>query len=286
MISKTCKVLENKRLAPGTYTMVLDGRGISSTAVPGQFIMLGTGKGTGGPLLKRPFSIHRIGPNEKISVLYRVVGQGTELLSKAQPNDELAVIGPLGRGFDSSLAKSVAYLVAGGIGAAPMFALAEVLMQKVELKIFYGVKFANEYVDVFEELLSASEKNAEFSMGGYGEAIEKSDEQDKNRVELIKASEDGLLERAGLVTDYLALALHSDPAPVYACGPKPMLAKVAELADSVGVEAQVSLEAHMACGIGACLGCVAELEPGNEKSPNYGRVCKEGPVFNTREVKW
>ena len=72
--------------------MVLVGQGISSAVRPGQFIMLGTGKGAGAPLLKRPFSIHRIGPDENISILYRVVGQGTKMLSKARPGDELAAI--------------------------------------------------------------------------------------------------------------------------------------------------------------------------------------------------
>lgn len=215
----------------------------------------------GGPLLKRPFSLHRIGPDDEISILYRVAGVGTELMSRLRPDDDIEILGPLGNGFRVIRDLSTAYLVAGGIGVAPMTALIDSFSVSTKIHLFYGAMTAGELI---------TEKYPDY----FGK-----------RVILEACTDDGSACRMGLATDLLEEALQKTPAPLYACGPRPMLAAVAAIAEKYNVEAQVSLEAHMACGMGACLGCATEMKSDKE-SPVYARVCMEGPVFAAEEVKW
>ncbi len=253
-----CLVLENTELATDTYLMRLDAPVIAENGSPGQFVMVRTSpapESGGGPLLKRPFSIHRLGPGGEIALLYRVVGLGTQCLSSIGAGNRLEVLGPLGRGFTLPATLPRAYLVGGGMGLAPLLALAEALADRTEVNLFYGAKTR-------DEMLPLSYL-AHF------------------RSELRLATEDGTNGYHGLVTDPLALALRLKPAPIFTCGPRPMLAAVAELAASAGVQAQVSLEAHMACGLGACLGCVT---PSSDSG--YKRVCLDGPVFLSEVIKW
>jgi dihydroorotate dehydrogenase electron transfer subunit len=168
-------------------------------------------------------------------------------------------MGPLGQGFVLTDDLKGAYLVGGGIGVAPLVELAVQMSEAVVATLFYGERFGRMVVpDRYLEVDS---------------------------VERVLATEDGRRGLAGLVTEPLAEALARRPAPVFACGPRAMLAEVARLAEQAGVEAQVSLEAHMACGLGACLGCVTEIKTKN-KAPAYARVCLEGPVFRAEEIKW
>lgn len=252
-----CRVVENRRLADRIFLLRLEAPAIAKAGIPGQFVMVRTGPAPqeGGPLLKRPFSIHRLGPGDEIALLVQVVGVGTGLLSRAAAGEALEVLGPLGRGFVRPDSLPRAYLVAGGIGAAPMLALAEAMDGETELTLFYGARTE-------EELLSAYHRDF------FGSR-------------LVLCTEDGSEGLPGLVTAPLAAALEREPAPVFACGPRPMLAEAAAAAVRAGVPAQVSLEAHMACGLGVCLGCAVETI-----SPGYARVCVEGPVFPAEEVKW
>lgn len=253
-----CPVLENRKLARQTYLMRLEAPAVARSGVPGQFVMVRTGPDPdrgGSPLLKRPFSLHRLGPNDEISLLYRVVGVGTGLLSQVRPGESLELLGPLGHGFRPASTLPVAYLVGGGIGVAPMMALAENLALDTAVTVFYGERSAadclpDDYVDRFPG-------------------------------RIVLTTDDGTAGAHGLVTGPLADALSAHPAPVFACGPRPMLAAVAALAARFGVEAQVSLEAHMACGMGACLGCATRVA-----EDAYARVCVEGPVFRAEEVRW
>ena len=255
-----CPVLENTPIAAGIFLLRLRAPRIASEGVPGQFVMVRTGpdpeKG-GSPLLKRPFSIHGFGADGDIALLVRMVGVGTGLLARTRPGDSLEILGPLGRGFVPPEAPSRVYLVAGGVGLAPLLPLTETMpgCEKV--------------------LLVGARSGAEIPPAEYLA-------REGTRVELI--TEDGSLGRRGLVTDLLAEALDRAPGPVYACGPRPMLAAVADLARRYGVEAQVSLEAHMACGMGACLGCATGLA--GPDRPAYARVCMEGPVFRAEEIQW
>ncbi|MBW1709219.1 MAG: dihydroorotate dehydrogenase electron transfer subunit [Deltaproteobacteria bacterium] len=261
---KNCQVLENRQLMEGTYLMRLRAPEIAAAAKPGQFVMVRTGSEPleGGPLLRRPFSLHRLNSSGEISLLYRVIGVGTRIMGGVEPGRELEIMGPLGRGFDFSEAKEQSYLVAGGIGLAPMIALAEAMGDR-KSKFFYGARTSKE-VDVFLALIR----------------------QTPYEGELVLTSEDGLKAAKGMVTGPLAVALEEEPAQLFACGPRLMLARVAVLAREAGVRAQVSLEANMACGLGACLSCAVERASGEESGPVYSRVCFEGPVFFAEEVRW
>jgi len=249
---------------PGTFLMRLQAPEIAATANPGQFVMIQTGPQPEkrGPLLRRPFSLHRISASGEIALLYRVVGTGTKLMAEMQSRDELEIMGPLGRGFDLSMAAPQSYLVAGGIGLAPMVALAEALKDQ-RSSFFYGARTSQE-IDVFWALIRQTAYKGEISV----------------------TAENGISVPQGMVTEPLAEALSANPAPIFACGPRPMLARVAELARWAGVPAQVSLEARMACGLGACLSCAVELAKEKQSGSLYSRVCCEGPVFPAEEVKW
>ena len=255
-------VLENVRAADKTYLMKLRAPEVSKGKA-GQFVMVRCGSRPemgGGPLLKRPFSVHGFGADGSISLLYRVTGFGTGLLSGVKSGDRVEVMGPLGRGFKIPAEAGLVYLVAGGIGLAPFLALSEALPQSAKAVLFYGVRHGSELLD--EPYL----KNI--------------------RAEAMVACEDGTVGRRGLVTELLAEALEKEPAPIFACGPKLMLAATASLAARSGVDCQVSLEAHMACGMGACLGCVVEARGSEPSKPTYTRVCLEGPVYRAEEVRW
>jgi dihydroorotate dehydrogenase electron transfer subunit len=254
-------VLQNTKVAADTWLMRLESPHLAQNARPGQFVMVAPSTSSvpgAGPLLKRPFSLHRIKPDNEIHLLYRVVGLGTRMLSDVRVGQGLEVLGPLGRGFRWPADLRKAYLVAGGIGLAPLLALADALPPEAEVTLFYGARTA-------AELLSAE------LLGKLGQNT-------------IVTTDDGSAGQAGLITVPLAEALEKSPAPVFACGPHPMLAEIARLALQYGVSAQVSMEASMACGLGACLGCVIEAK-GSEET-NYVRVCREGPVFDAGEVQW
>lgn len=264
VFDELCRVTDNSKVGPAVHRMDLESPNIASNAQPGQFVMVRLGSGQDVPFLRRPFSLHRIGSDGRISLLYRIVGWGTEIMGELNNGDCLQVLGPLGRGFDLEAASDSAYIAAGGMGVAPMLALAEALAGKTALKIFYGVKIGSEGIDVFSKLL-----------------------EDHTKVELNKISESGDLDHEGMVTDHLEIALASQKKPIFACGPRPMLKTIAQLAQSAGVCAQVSMEERMACGLGACLGCVTEkAEKHQTPGSLYTRVCKEGPVFNVEDVKW
>ncbi|MBW2623474.1 MAG: dihydroorotate dehydrogenase electron transfer subunit [Deltaproteobacteria bacterium] len=259
-----CPIIENTRVASNTFLMRMAAPEIAKNIRPGQFVMVHTSvEPRANPLLRRPFSIHRTTLEGEMFILYRPVGSETGRMSKMGPGEKLKVLGPLGNGFDLGLAEREAYLVAGGVGLAPIWALAEALQGKAETRLFYGLRSADEVVD--------------FISGASGPV---------QPDEVIITTEDGSAGTGGLVTEPLAKALESRPAPVFACGPRPMLAAIAALAREAGVKAQVSLEERMACGMGLCMSCSVETADSTSAEPAYIRVCKEGPVFNAEEVKW
>lgn len=236
-------------------------------AEPGQFAGLKVSK-TRDPLLRRPLSIYDQGPGDgMLRFLYRLAGKGTRLLADFREGEDVDLIAPLGRGFslEGLTPKSRALLVAGGVGAAPLYFLARKLQEKkVPITFILGGQRAAD--------LSFRGKIA--AALGEGLAI---------------TTEDGSLGRRGLVTgplrDLLGEKQGFNSLHIFACGPGPMLREVARLAREMGeFPLQVSLEAVMACGFGACLGCVcpAGREEGSEA---YRRVCKEGPVFFAGEVE-
>lgn len=248
--------------------MVIYAPGIAKEAKPGQFVHLRCQDSTE-PFLRRPFSFHEIN-HKNFAILYRVIGQGTNLLAKKRKGDLIDVLGPLGNGFDITPATSdqrlATILVAGGMGVAPLLALAERLSFSVE-------RIAER--DKIIVLLGAKTKAAVLC------------EKDFRKLGLkVKiATDDGSKGYKGLVTDLLKKVLKgatSDQrrATIYACGPQPMFKELARISRGLRISVQASLEENMACGVGACLGCPVETKAG------YKQVCKDGPIFNLREIQW
>lgn len=254
------RILSNKRLGREHYLMRFEAGPIAKTAKPGQFIHLRCSDKVN-PLLRRPFSIHKTA-GKTLYILYQLVGRGTEILAKKKTGEYLDIIGPLGNGFSYSRAKSAnSILVAGGIGIAPILMLARKLIQYQKgagILLLVGAK---------TKRLILCERD--FKTLGIGVKI---------------STDDGSYGWRGMVTELLEDRLSanrcSSPAIIYACGPEKMLKKVAEISRRHDMKAQGSLEKNMACGVGACLGCVVTTRSG------YQRVCKEGPVFDLDEIIW
>ncbi len=222
----------------------------------GQFSMLAAAERWGGgeeerPFLPRAFSIARHSGGEA-HYLLEDVGPGTSRLAELGPGDQLWVTGPLGRGFRAPEAGRRALLVGGGVGIAPL----AILQDQLEA--------GGEPVSV---LLGFRDGARVAGAGLLRDAR--------------LASDDGSAGHHGLVTDLLARELEADPAAVvYACGPAAMLEAVRAICERAGVAAQLALEAGMACGFGACYGCVVPRRGGG-----YLRVCIDGPVIDAAELE-
>jgi NAD(P)H-flavin reductase len=219
---------------------------------PGQFAMLAAVEHWGGgederPFLPRAFSVARFADGEA-HFLLEDVGPGTQRLTEMEPGDALWALGPLGRGFDAPTDGRRALLVGGGVGIAPLAILQDTLAERATALLGFRDRARAEGA----ALLSGA------------------------RV----ATDDGSVGHHGLVTELLADELARDPlAVVYACGPAPMLESVRALCERTSVPAQLALEAGMACGFGACFGCVVPRRGGG-----YLRVCVDGPVIDAAEL--
>ncbi len=251
------RIISNKELKPGCFRMAIEAPAIAKAAKPGQFLHIRCGDSSD-PLLRRPVSIHRIG-KRSVEILYNVVGKGTDILSKKKAGERLDIIGPLGTGFAVyKKSGSVRVLVAGGMGVAPLLGLAEELKKRKDKCIaILGAKTKNHILC-----------DREFKKIG---------------AEVHIATEDGSLGKKCLATDLAREIIRSKrykwhEVCIYAAGPIGMIKALCKLMEGCSLESQVSLEEKMACGLGACLGCVVDTQTG------YKRVCKDGPVFRLCEV--
>lgn len=243
--------------AAHTYIVDLLCPGIAKNVVPGQFVQVRVGSGTD-PFLRRTFSVCGVDRERGyLTLMIDMIGRGTEMLCTANRGDTLNIIGPLGTGFDIALGgESFRVLVAGGVGAAPLVFLAREMSTISRQPLFF--------------MLGARTKAALGIIDGLLPGT----------VELLVATDDGSAGHHGLVTEILANDLSSlRPGAVYACGPHEMMKSVAGITKKAGVPCQVSLEERMACGIGACYGCVVKLRDGR-----MVRTCVDGPVFSAKEV--
>lgn len=246
------EILSQKKLSEDIFDMTLNVGEMAKEAVPGQFVSVYVNDGS--KLLPRPISICGI-DREKgtIRLVYRIAGKGTELLSTYEAGVELNVLGPLGNGF--TMKNEEAILIGGGIGIPPMLELAKQL--KCEKTIVLGYRDQDTFLkEEFEPYGNVYVSTEDGSVGTKGNVI------------------DAVKEQAVL------------GAVVYACGPTPMLKGVKAYAEEMGIEAQISLEERMACGIGACLACVCKSkEVDGHTHVHNKRVCKDGPVFDAKEVE-
>lgn len=249
-------VQSSRSVAPGIHELVLERHSAIDQAQPGQFVHVAASRGID-PLLRRPMSISSVGADGEWSLLFRVKGTGTQALSSLTAGELVDVLGPLGRGFTWPEATTQPLLVAGGLGVAPLRFLAQRLCESgFRPRILLGFATAQEAVcsDDFQTLGLVAEV----------------------------ATDDGSLGHRGFVTDLLPTA--SDSLQVYACGPLSMLRAVVTFCQQRQVPCEVSLEERMACGVGACLGCVCPIRPSGSKDWVWQRVCEEGPVFDGTEV--
>ena len=250
MVKERAVIVSQKCIGTDIYDMVLSFPKGAKEAKPGQFIAMYCEDGT--KLLPRPISICGIDAEKgTLRVVYRIAGEGTRLFSEMKEGDSLEVLGPLGNGFTMKEEKAI--IVGGGIGIPPMLELAKQL--SCEKTVVLGYRDELFLKDEFESY-----------------------------ADVVVATEDGSCGTKGTVIDPIKEA-GVDGKVIYACGPMPMLKALAEYAEAHDMEAQISLEERMACGIGACLGCICKTKKkDHHTNVNNQRICKDGPVFDAKEV--
>ncbi|ADY55041.1 Dihydroorotate dehydrogenase, electron transfer subunit, iron-sulfur cluster binding domain protein [Syntrophobotulus glycolicus DSM 8271] len=265
------KVIENKQIGnpeQGLFRLVLQGEA-ALAARPGQFVHIRVGE-TYDPLLRRPVSIAAMNRERReLTLYYRVKGKGTALLTQIRPDEMVSILGPLGNGFQLPSSGRL-LLIGGGIGVFPLFSILEAVdRKKVDVKLLWG-----------------GENQCFMESAGL-------DGLKKSGIDYELATMDGSTGYKGLVTDLLRTELESpqnkrdSPAKTLlaaSCGPGGMMKAVAAICREAGVPLQVSLEERMACGVGACLGCVCTVREAGVLQRK--KVCKDGPVFDGEEVVW
>ena len=236
------EIVENKPLTDAVYQMVLVGDTSAITA-PGQFVNIQLD----GLYLRRPISVCDV-QDDRLTIIYKVVGKGTEQMSRME-SGTLDVLTGLGNGYDLDAAGEKPVLLGGGVGVPPMYLLAKRLLQAgKDVQVILGFNTASEvfYEDAFKAL----------------------------GAEVTVTTVDGSYGMKGFVTDALAGKEYTH---FYTCGPEPMLKAVYRASATSG---QLSFEKRMGCGFGACMGCSCKTITG------YKRICKEGPVMRKEEILW
>lgn len=248
-------VISQREIAPNIFDMWIETE-LAMEAKPGQFI--GVYPRDKSMLLPRPISICQTDKGERpaLRIVYRIAGRGTEEFSSYKNGDRIEILGTLGNGFPLEAAKGrKAFLMGGGIGVPPILELARQLTD-CEKQIIVGYRDSQLFL------------KDEFEQTG----------------KVYVATEDGSAGTRGNVMDAIAAnGLKADV--IYACGPMPMLRAIKQYAEKEGIDAYISLEEHMACGVGACLGCVVKTARVDHHSHvNNARICTDGPVFEAKEV--
>ncbi len=253
----TATVVSQREIAPLIYDMWIETT-LAQSALPGQF--LGVYPKDKSTLLPRPISICEVREDKAaLRIVYRIAGQGTEEFSRYGRGDSIDILGVLGNGFPLDVSGKKVFLMGGGIGIPPMLQLAKALnavTAKENIQIIVGYRdartFLREDLERFGEVFIATEDG---SVGTKGNVMH-------------------VVAQKGLSAEL-----------IYACGPMPMLRAVKEYASGAGVPAYISLEEHMACGVGACLGCVVKTKKIDSHSHVHNaRICTDGPVFEAGEV--
>lgn len=277
-------IKDNKKIEQNYFKLTLEIPPNATLPSPGQFYNIRCSDSKN-PLLRRPFSMHRIVTEKRsasLEILYRVRGKGTGWLVSRKKGDVLDCIGPFGNGFVLTSEASNVFLIARGIGIAPLYPL--------------GLAFKHHYSDIrLHIILSARFRERIFY------------EDELNKIgELYICTDDGSQGFHGTAPDLLLHLIEKRRLPesisLYACGPDTMLKDLSRIAKRFSMQGQVALEAHMACGFGACLSCSIPLRPELIKKTHgwekpalqwsedgetvYALICKDGPIFDIQEVDW
>lgn len=255
------RVLDQVSVGGAYYRLTLQAPGVAAAAQPGQFVHLRV-PGLEAHVLRRPFSIYQVRKGD-VDILYKTVGTGTRAMLALRAGDAVSLMGPLGRGFPLDR-PGPPLLIGGGYGAAPLRFLAERLPRR-------GIVF----------------------LGGRSEGDLLCREEFRAlHWEVQEATEDGSAGRQGRVTDLLDAWLEARPdlkpePEIFACGPDGMLQAVSERAAARHLHAWLSMDRHMGCGAGVCLACVIRVRRNaTEGGSAWARVCKDGPVFESRDIVW
>ena len=235
---------------PETYLIWLESPQIATEAKPGQFVMVRCGEDC---MLRRPLSINQL-DNNKLALLFNVVGKGTHWLSQCQVSDNIDLLGPLGNGYTIHSASHNLLLVAGGIGIAPLHFLAQkALNQDRSVTLLLGAATTTQLYPIHLLLPEAK---------------------------VITATEDGTEGNEGMITDLLPDFI-SWADQIFACGPVPMYRNMADNYPQLkNKSVQISLEVRMGCGLGVCYGCTVKTKNGLKQ------VCQDGPVFELEDILW
>ena len=237
------KITDNEKIAEKTYFMSLEGD-TSAITKPGQFINIKLD----GFFLRRPISVCDC-ENGKLSIIYKVVGNGTKEMSELPVGAELDILSGLGNGYDTSKSGDCPVLIGGGVGVPPMYLLCKKLVSEgKKATVILGFNSEKEVFGV--------------------------DEFKATGAEVYVTTADGSVGTKGFVTDVLK---NLDYTYFYTCGPMPMFKAIESIAKTSG---QYSFEERMGCGFGACMGCTCKTKYGNK------RICKDGPVLEREEIVW
>jgi len=254
-------ILSNEKFVSNLelYDMRVYAPDTAAMAEPGQIAHLYCGEGT---TLRRPISIADCDKASGIiTFCYEVRGKGTKYLAELKKGDDIDILAPYGHGFSVDESAKKILLIGGGIGIYPLLTLAGVYKEKATALFGFRTENLINKISAFE---------------GYGSSVK-------------IITDDGSSGKKGLVTELLKeeIALGKIDI-VYICGPKPMMKAAAAIAENAKIRCQVSMEEHMACGVGACLGCVCKtmFVENDEKKEAHKRVCVDGPVFESSEIIW
>lgn len=250
---KLGKVISQKEISKNIFDMWI-ATDLADQAKPGQFI--GVYPKDKSTILPRPISICEIDKEKKaLRIVYRIAGAGTTEFSTYQVGDEVAILGTLGNGFPLEAGKGKkVFLIGGGIGVPPILEMAKQMDADKSILLGYrdGDLFLKEDFDIYGKVYVATEDGSVGTKGNVMDAI----------------ATNGLEAEA-----------------IFACGPMPMLRAIKRYAEEKGIKAYISLEEHMACGVGACLGCVVKTkEVDHHSHVHNARICTDGPVFDAEEV--
>jgi dihydroorotate dehydrogenase electron transfer subunit len=250
MIQMPVIVIENREVSSDIFLMSLESTATAFSAQPGQFLMVLCGEDN---LLRRPLGIHQYNKKTgEFSLLYSIVGKGTHWLSRREKGDIIDILGPLGKGFTIYPDTKDILLIAGGMGIAPLFFLANEAHQKgYQVTLLIG---ARNSAQLPEHAL-------------------------KLPVKTITATEDGSSGRRGMITEYIAEYVDSAD-QIFTCGPLPMYRTLNNMPILDNKPTQISLESRMGCGVGVCYGCTVRTSNGLKQ------VCKDGPVFDLKDIIW
>jgi len=245
-------IISNDEVMPNIHLIWLESPQIAATAQPGQFIMVHCGKEC---LLHRPLSIHQLANKTKLALLFTKVGKGTRWLSQCQVGNNIDILGPLGNGFSIHPTSHNLLLIAGGIGIAPLFFMAEEASKKgYSITVLIGIRTAMVYL-----------KRPSAITGKF-----------------IITTEDGTDGQQGIVTNLVPEYVDwADQ--VFVSGPMPMYRDMALKKRELGLEGkpvQISLEMRMGCGRGVCYACTMRTKNGLKQ------VCQDGPIFDLDDIIW